>query len=437
MRDETLSVSPVRPLSGTISLPGDKSLSHRAALFAAMAEGISVIDRFLDSGVTRVMLHALKALGVEWELRDNCRLVVTGRGLHGFKKPLFRLHCGNSATTIRMLAGALAASGTPCTLDGFAGLRKRPMNRIVEPLRLMGELVATPNGCAPMTLPGRDPDRPLRPLHYALSIASAQVKSCLILAALSASGDSVIFEPGPSRDHTERMLASMGAPVRTIAPQTIRVSPLRKPLAPLVIELPGDISSAAFLIVAALLVPGSSVTIRDIGLNRTRTGILDALRGMGAKITVQSSHVRSGEPVGDLLVEAAPLRGIRIGDASVVRMIDEIPVLAVAACFAEGRTEIREAGELRYKETDRIASLCRELTKLGARVEEKTDGLVIHGGTLRGGDCDSCGDHRLAMALTVAGLASPQPVTVHHAQAVRESFPGFTDALHSLGVGLN
>jgi 3-phosphoshikimate 1-carboxyvinyltransferase len=430
-----LSISASAPLAGDILLPGDKSLSHRAALFAALAEGSSTIDRFLVSGVTRAMLDALTALGVAWSL-DGTRLTVCGKGLRGFAPPLAPLFCGNSATTIRMLAGALAASGTPCTLDGSEGLRKRPMNRITEPLLAMRVPVATANGCAPLTLDARSESSPLHAMDYTLPVASAQVKSCLILAALAADGVTTLREPGPSRDHTERMLSAMGADIRTDEPLTIRVVPLTSPLAPLSLELPGDISSAAFLLVAAALVPGSSIRIRDVGLNPTRTGILDVLTRMGARIAVENQRVAAGEPVGDILLTAAPLKGVSVSGDAVVRMIDEFPAFAIAACFADGATEVRDAEELRYKETDRISVMCGELKKLGVRLEERTDGFTIHGGTLTGGACEAHGDHRLAMSLALAGLASPAPVTVHHAEILDESFPDFIPQLRRLGASV-
>lgn len=428
-----LTLSAPSPLSGEILLPGDKSLSHRSSLFAALAEGESVIDRFLVSGVTRAMLNALTALGIVWKL-DGTRLTVTGRGLRGFHPPSAPIFCGNSATTIRMLAGALSASGTPCTLDGSEGLRKRPMNRITDPLRAMGVPVTTPNGCAPLALAARDAASPLRAADYTLPVASAQVKSCLILAALAADGVTTLREPGPSRDHTERMLSAMGADIRTDEPLTVRVTPLAKPLSPLRLELPGDISSAAFLLVAAALVPGSSVLIRDVGVNPTRTGILDVLGQMGARVRIENRREVAGEPVGDIRLSAAPLKAVRVSGDTVVRMIDEFPVFAVAACFAEGVTEVCDAEELRYKETDRISVMCGELRRLGVQLDERKDGFSIRGGTLAGGTCEAHGDHRLAMSLALAGLASPSPVTVHHAEILNESFPDFVPQLRSLGA---
>jgi len=428
-----LSVSASGPLAGDILLPGDKSLSHRAALFAALAEGTSTIDRFLVSGVTRAMLNALTSLGVAWDLSGEC-LTVQGKGLRGFSPPTGPLFCGNSATTIRMLAGALAASGTPCVLDGSEGLRKRPMGRITDPLLKMGVPIATADGCAPLTLSARRKELPLRASEHTLPVASAQVKSCLILAALAADGPTTLREPGPSRDHTERMLTAMGADIRTEEPLTVRVAPLARPLAPLDLTLPGDISSAAFLLVAAALVPGSSILIRDVGLNPTRTGILDVLREMGALVSVANQHMTAGEPVGDIGLTAAPLKAVRVHGDTVVRMIDEFPVFAVAACFAEGVTEVRDAEELRYKETDRISVLCGELRKLGARLDEHKDGFTLRGGTLQGGVCEAQGDHRLAMSLALAGLAAPLPVTVRHAEILNESFPDFVPQLRMLGA---
>ena len=430
-----LSVSTSVPLAGDLLLPGDKSLSHRAALFAALAEGTSTIDRFLVSGVTHAMLHALTALGVDWHL-EGTRLTVHGNGLRGFKQPAAPLFCGNSATTLRMLAGALSAAGTACVLDGSSGLRKRPMNRITEPLQRMGVPISTPNNCAPLTLAARDAKQPLQAADYTLPVASAQVKSCLILAALAAEGVTTLREPGPSRDHTERMLSAMGADIRS-KNQAVSITPLARPLAPLNLTLPGDISSAAFLLVANAIVPGSSLLIRDVGINPTRTGILEVLQAMGARIAVDNPRVIAGEPVGDIRLTAAPLKALHVCGDTVVRMIDEFPVFAVAACFASGVTEVRDAEELRFKETDRISVLCAELKKLGVKLEEHRDGFTIHGGTLTGGACEARGDHRLAMSLALAGLAAPSPVTVHHAEILSESFPDFAQQLRALGAAVS
>jgi 3-phosphoshikimate 1-carboxyvinyltransferase len=425
-----LSFRKAQKLSGEVLLPGDKSLSHRASLFAALAEGESVIDRFLVSGVTRMMLNALTSLQIPWRLEGE-RLVVTGRGLHGFCEPVAPINCGNSATTIRLLAGALAAAGTPCVLDGSAGLRKRPMERITEPLLCMAVPITATAGCAPLHLTKRDALQPLKNLDYTLPVASAQVKSCVMLAALAADGVSTIREPGPSRDHTERMLSSMGANIRTTK-GVVEVHPLTRSLNPLHLSLAGDISSAAFLLVAASIVPGSSICIRDVGLNPTRTGILDALRCMGASIKLENERMVAGEPVGDIHLSSGALKAITVCGDLVVRMIDEFPAFAIAACFAEGVTVVRDARELRFKETDRIAVLCGELQKLGVQLEMFDDGFAIHGKTLKGGVGDGAGDHRIAMSLALAGLASPESVTVQHAEILNESFPDFVTQIHTL-----
>jgi 3-phosphoshikimate 1-carboxyvinyltransferase len=417
-------------LEGEVRLPGDKSLSHRASLFAALADGESVIERFLVSGVTRMMLNALTSLHIPWSLNGDT-LVVTGRGLQGFREPASPVNCGNSATTIRLLAGALAASGTPCVLDGSAGLRKRPMDRITEPLLRMNVPIAATLGCAPLRLARREEGHPLRAVDYTLPVASAQVKSCVTLAALAADACSVIREPGPSRDHTERMLSAMGANIRWSS-GVVEICPLVGALNPLHISLAGDISSAAFLLVAAAIVPGSAICIREVGLNPTRTGILEALRAMGAKITLENERIVAGEPVGDIHLVSEALKATTVSGDLVVRMIDEFPAFAIAACYAEGITVVRDARELRFKETDRIDVLCGELRKLGVQLEMYEDGFAIHGKTLRGGVGDGAGDHRIAMSLAIAGLASPEPVIVQHAEILNESFPDFVKHIHAL-----
>lgn len=429
----SLRVSSSTALRGTLWLPGDKSLSHRAALLGALAVGESVIERFLVSGVTTAMLQALAVLGIKWSLQGE-RLVIQGRGLDDFGVPGQVLNCGNSATTMRLLVGALVASGTACTLDGSAGLRKRPMARVTAPLQAMGaQLTTSADGCAPLVLAGRASGEKLRAAAHTLAVASAQVKSALILAALAADGVTTIHEPGPSRDHTERMLTAMGAEIE-YATGVARVQPLTRPLRPLCLTLPGDISSATFLMVAALLVPGSVIVLSDIGLNPTRTGIIEALRAMGGEIVVSNERMVAGEPVGDLTVRAAPLHGVAIAGDLVVRMIDEFPAFAVAACYATGVTQVRQAQELRYKETDRIACLCHELRQLGVQVVEYPDGFDITGKTIQGGVCQARGDHRLAMSLALAGLMTPKPVQVEGAEILAESYPEFSVHLRQLGA---
>jgi len=430
------------PLKGTIHVPGDKSLSHRAALFASLADGESRVENFLVSGVTRVMLDALAEMGVDWHL-EGTTLVVKGQGLRGLRVTKRVLNCGNSATTLRMLAGAMAAANVQGVLDGSAGLRRRPMERIVTPLRMMGVAIESLDGCAPLTL-GRS-SYPLKALEYALPVASAQVKTCLLLAALAADGPSTLIEAGPSRDHTERMLRSMGVSVSSERvshngrPQyhTRLQPPCPLSLLPLVLELPGDFSSAAFLIVAALVTPGSEITIRGVGLNSARTGLLDALLAMGGDIRISAQSNRHGEPAGDLTVRNSELHGIIVRGEEVVRMIDEFPVFAVAAACADGETVVRDAAELRHKESDRIGTLRQELTALGVEMREEEDGFTINGGRpVQGGEVDPHGDHRLAMALAVAGMAARSPVTIREAQIIDESFPGFASLCRSLGADM-
>jgi 3-phosphoshikimate 1-carboxyvinyltransferase len=438
--NKILTVMPGGPLRGECCLPGDKSLSHRVALLAALAQGQSRIDHFLVAGVTQVMLKALRDLGVAWRL-DADRLFVDGKGLQELKPPLQPLNCGNSATTLRLLAGALAATGTPAVLDGRPGLQRRPMNRIVKPLQQMGVKISSEGGFAPLAL--ATSKRPLQPLDYTLPVASAQVKSCLLLAALAARGTSILREPNPSRDHTERMLRSMGVVVeceqlfddgghqyvtRLTPPKPLRLMPLD-------FAIPGDISSAAFLIVASLITPGSEVLIRNVGLNPTRTGLLDVLADMGAEIVIEPHGDQQGEPVGDLCVRSSVLHGTQVTGPLVVRMIDEFPAFAIAAAFAQGLTKVSQAEELRLKESDRISMLCHELASLGVQVSETPDGFTIQGGELpQGGQVNAHSDHRLAMSLALVGLASQECVTVSGAEMITESFPGFIEVLRGLGA---
>jgi 3-phosphoshikimate 1-carboxyvinyltransferase len=442
-----LVAAPGRTLNGSVSLPGDKSISHRAALFAALSAGESHIKNILIAGVTNIMLQALSDLGVPWDLVDTT-LKVQGRGLqrnHHSTEPIM-LDCGNSGTTMRLLAGALSALGFPAILDGSTGLRSRPMKRIVEPLQAMGvSIQASPGYTAPLRIAGRASNHKLLPLEYNLPVASAQVKSCLLLAALDVDGTITLREPGPSRDHTERMLRGMGVAVTQEALsipgdqvsqyETRLTPPNLAELTPLSLDIPGDISSAAFLIVATLITPGSNITLQGVGLNPTRTGLLDALQAMGADIQISNLAESHGEPVGDLQVRYGSLRGTQISGPLVVRMIDEFPVFAIAAANAQGRSVVSQAAELRHKESDRISDLCRELLCLGVEIEETTDGFAINGGeTIKGGLIDPHGDHRLAMAFAVAGLAAQEPVVIQDAGIISESYPQFGSSLRELGA---
>jgi len=436
-----LRVTPGSPLVGEIgdapdlSLPGDKSLSHRAALFAALAEGESHIENFQVSGVTRPMLAALAALGIPWELQD-ATLRIQGFGLQGLKPPAGFIDCGNSATTLRLLAGALAAAGIPAVLDGSPGLRSRPMGRIVAPLQQMGvPIEAAAGDTAPLRLSARLRGERLKPLDYTLPQASAQVKSCLLLAALAADGVTILREPVPSRDHTERMLRAMGVSVIQTDDNTVSLTPPSPArLLPLQVKLPGDFSAAAFLIVAALVTPGSSLVLRGVGLNPGRTGLLDALVSMGADIQVCPLAEQGGEPLGEIRVRYSRLHGAQVSGSLGVRMIDEFPALAIAAAYAQGRTVVKDVAELRYKESDRISALRQQLHRLGVQMDEQPDGFSILGGqSIQAGSVEPAGDHRLAMALAVAGLAAAGPVEVRQADVIAESFPQFVTVLKGLG----
>jgi len=434
---------------GKFSLPGDKSLSHRAALLGAMAEGESYFENFQVSGVTQALLESLETIGVKWDLHDHY-LTVAGIGLspEQYRENLFspvHLNCGNSATTLRLLAGALAAWRISAVLDGSPGLRHRPMDRIVSPLQEMGLDIESNDGCAPLTV--KASKQPLMGIHYHLPVASAQVKSCLLLAGLTAAGETVLIEPGPSRDHTERMLEGMGVEIeRKLLPSesnsyqsylTRLVPPPAGVLNPLNMKLPGDISAAAFLIVAALIVPDSHIFLPSIGLNPTRIGLIDVLQTMGADIQISNQSIQGGEPIGDLDIRYSDLHAVQVNGEQVVRMIDEFPIFAVAAAFANGKTIVSNALELRHKESDRISALSQELSTIGVQISEQPDGFEVIGGSiLHGGEVKPHRDHRLAMSLAIAGLASENPVIVHDAKIIAESFPNFVDIFKSLGASI-
>jgi 3-phosphoshikimate 1-carboxyvinyltransferase len=437
-----LTISPGKALHGSTRLSGDKSLSHRAALFAALAEGESVIENFLISGVTRSMLRALTALGVPSSLEAQT-LRIQGRGWRAFAAPAEPIHCGNSATTIRLLAGALAASGVPAVLDGSEGLRRRPMGRIVEPLQAMGVPVSSSEGGGcPLTLAARSARQPLKSVTYALPTASAQVKTCLILASLAADGPTTLTEPTLSRDHTERMLGSMGVTLHTWREADGRagltLTPPAGALMPLRMSLPGDPSAAAFLIVAALITPGSDLFLPGVLLNPTRTGLVEALRAMGAQIEISNLHEAHAEPVGDLTVRASRLLATEVHGSQVVDMIDEFPAFAIAAAFAQGTTVVREAQELRYKESDRITAVVSGINHLGVAASETADGFSITGTGWVPGGCRVAaqGDHRLGMSFALAGLAADAPITVEGAEIISESFPDFAGTLRQLGANV-
>jgi 3-phosphoshikimate 1-carboxyvinyltransferase len=422
-------VRPAASLRGRVRVPGDKSISHRALMLGGLADGVSQVSGFLPSGDCMATLACFRALGIQIDAHDATTLTVHGRGMRGLRAPPGALNCVRSGTTMRLLAGILAGQDFDCTLTGDAQLLRRPMRRITGPLGHMGAEIDDVDGHAPLVVRGR----PLRGYDHALNVASAQVKSALLLAGLYAEGPTIVRQCGPARDHTERMLAAMGADIE-VSGLNVTIAP-SSPLAPLSLHIPGDISSAAFLLVAGLLVPGSQVTVEGVGVNPTRTGSLDVLRSMGARIEVDPSGKREqgGEPVADVTVRSSELGGVEVGGETVVRMIDEFPVLAVAATQARGQTIVRDARELRVKETDRIAAVVTALLKMGAQIEPRPDGFVVSGPTaLRGAVVDSHGDHRLAMALAVAGLVAGEEVVVRDADCIADSFPGFEETLGSL-----
>lgn len=422
---DTLIVRPGAALTGRTSVPGDKSISHRAVLFGMLAQGTSRVRGWLAAGDTEASLRAVQGLGVRVE-RDGLHELT----LHGgtLIQPDAPLDLVNAGTGIRLLAGIMAGQAFPSVLDGSEQLRKRPMKRIIDPLAQMGAKIEAENMRAPMRFAPAD----LQGIEYAMPVASAQVKSAVLLAGLFAEGETTVIEPGPARDHTERMLAAMGADLSIDGARvTIRSG---RSLQPLDLSVPGDFSSAAFLMVAASIVPGSDVTITHVNLNRTRTGLLDVLQEMGASIDVTETGDEAGEPVGDIRVRHSQLKGIEIGGEIVVRMIDEFPVLMVAALQAEGETVVRDAAELRVKETDRIAVMSAELRALCAEITETEDGFRITGPqSLTGGQVDGHDDHRVAMSLAVAGLAAAEGVTITGAKCAGDSFPGFAETLASLG----
>jgi 3-phosphoshikimate 1-carboxyvinyltransferase len=431
----SLTITPAGPLKGTISVPGDKSITHRAIILSALAEGESTIAAYCRGEDCLNTMRAFQAMGIQIEEQPD-RLRVRGKGLWGLTEPEQPLDCGNSGTGIRLLAGLLAGQDFFTVLTGDESIRRRPMGRVVKPLREMGATIAGRKGgeLAPLAITGSR----LHGIAYGSSVASAQVKSALLLAGLYAEGVTRVSEPRPSRDHTERLFRYFGIPVRSEGTTvSIQGRPsVGWPGKPVVV--PGDLSAAAFFLVGASVVPGSDVTITSVGVNPTRTGALDALAEMGADIQVLNRREEAGEPVADLRVRSAPLRGIRIGTEQIPRTIDEFPILCVAAAMAEGETSITGAGELRVKESDRIATMAAELRKLGASVSETKDGLVIQGlggqkpRRLSGAACTSYGDHRVAMSLAIAGLAAEGTTMIQDTACIETSFPGFESKLLEL-----
>ncbi len=417
-------------LSGRIRVPGDKSISHRSIMLGSLAEGTTEVEGFLEGEDALATLQAFRDMGVVIEGPHHGRVTIHGVGLHGLKPPPGPLYLGNSGTSMRLLSGLLAAQPFDTTLTGDASLSKRPMNRVAKPLREMGAVIETaPEGRPPMTIRG---GQRLTGMSYEMPMASAQVKSCLLLAGLYAAGETSVTEPAPTRDHTERMLQGFGYPV-AVDGSTATVESGHK-LSATHIEVPADISSAAFFLVAASIAEGSELLLEHVGINPTRTGVIDILKLMGADITLENPREVGGEPVADIRVRAAKLKGIDIPEDLVPLAIDEFPVLFVAAACAEGRTVLRGAEELRVKESDRIQVMADGLVALGVKAEPTPDGIIIDGGAFGGGEVWSHGDHRIAMSFSVASLRASGAIRIHDCANVATSFPNFLGLAAQVGI---
>jgi 3-phosphoshikimate 1-carboxyvinyltransferase len=418
-------------LQGTIKIPGDKSISHRALMLGAIASGETVIEGLLLGEDPRSTASCFRAMGAEISELNSTKVIVKGIGLGNLQEPEDVLNAGNSGTTIRLMLGLLASHpGRFFSVTGDHSLRSRPMSRVVKPLAEMGAQIwgRKHNSLAPLAISGQQ----LKGIHYHSPIASAQVKSCILLAGLMAEGETTVTEPALSRDHSERMLRAFGAQVK-VEPETNSVTIASHPqLQGQKVVVPGDISSAAFWLVAGAIVPGSDLLIENVGVNPTRTGILEVLEQMGADVRQENPRLVAGEPVADLRVKYSQLKGCAIGGEIIPRLIDEIPILAVAAVFAQGTTIIKDAAELRVKESDRLAVMASQLNRMGAKVTEFPDGLEIVGGTpLVGAEVDSYTDHRIAMSLAIAALNATSPTTVCRAEAAAISYPDFVPTLRA------
>ncbi|MFO8740552.1 3-phosphoshikimate 1-carboxyvinyltransferase [Legionella pneumophila serogroup 1] len=418
---------PVGYLKGEITVPGDKSISHRSIIFGAIATGTSVIDGFLDGEDCIATLKAFQSMGVRIEGPDKQRVIIHGVGKHGLKQPQNIIDCGNSGTSMRLLAGLLAAQQFDSQLTGDESLLKRPMLRISRPLSQMGADVTTQDGKPPIVIKG---GKKLNGIHYVMPEASAQVKSCLLLAGMYAEGQTKITENAVSRDHTERMLRTFSYPVQ-IQDGAIVIDRNGECYGTR-LNIPGDISSAAFFIVAASITPGSDVLIRNVGINPTRTGIIHILTEMGADIKVLNQRAYGEEPVADLHIRYSQLKGIDIPASMVPLAIDEFPVIFIAAACAQGKTTLHGAKELRLKESDRIGAMVDGLNQLGVHAEGFDDGILIEGGSIQGGEVNSRGDHRIAMSFAIAGAVASAPVTIKNCANVATSFPSFVTTANML-----
>uniref|UniRef100_A4XTF0 3-phosphoshikimate 1-carboxyvinyltransferase n=1 Tax=Ectopseudomonas mendocina (strain ymp) TaxID=399739 RepID=A4XTF0_ECTM1 len=421
---------PGSSLSGRIRVPGDKSISHRSIMLGSLAEGTTEVEGFLEGEDALATLQAFRDMGVVIEGPHHGRVTIHGVGLKGLKAPAGPLYMGNSGTSMRLLSGLLAAQPFDTVLTGDASLSKRPMNRVAKPLREMGAVIETgPEGRPPLTIKG---GQRLTGMDYEMPMASAQVKSCLLLAGLYAAGRTSVTEPAPTRDHTERMLRGFGYPV-SVEGSTASVESGHK-LTATRIEVPADISSAAFFLVAASIAEGSELVLEHVGINPTRTGVIDILKLMGGDITLENQREVGGEPVADIRVRSAKLKGIDIPEDLVPLAIDEFPVLFVAAACAEGRTVLRGAEELRVKESDRIQVMADGLITLGVKAEPTPDGIVIEGGSIGGGEVWAHGDHRIAMSFSVASLRASAPIRIHDCANVATSFPNFLALAAEVGI---
>ncbi|MGC8504239.1 MAG: 3-phosphoshikimate 1-carboxyvinyltransferase [Acidithiobacillus sp.] len=430
MPNSVYHIAPGGRLSGRLRVPGDKSISHRAVILGALAEGVTEVEGLLEGADVLATVAAFRAMGVTMEGPQGGRLRIHGVGLHGLRQPPAPLDCGNSGTAMRLLAGVLAGQSFASTLVGDASLQQRPMGRILTPLTAMGAQISAADGRAPLHINGAR----LRGIHYAMPMASAQVKSAILLAGLYAEGESCVTEPAPTRDHSERMLAGFGYALRRHGPQACLRGGGRLRGQNLVV--PADISSAAFFLLGASIAPGSDLCLEGVGINPTRTGVIEILTRMGARIDLGNLREVGGEPVADIRVRSAPLQGIRIPRHLVPLAIDEFPAIFIAAACAAGETVIDGAAELRVKESDRLAVMAAGLKALGVEVAEYPAGARIRGGPLGGGSIASHGDHRVAMAFAMAGLAASQPIRIEDCANVATSFPDFPRLAREAGLAL-
>lgn len=427
----TYKCNPSESVYGYIRVPGDKSISHRSIILSSIARGVSEITGFLKGEDSLHTLLAFQAMGVNIH-HTKTEIIVEGTGLHGLKKPATDLDLGNSGTAMRLLAGLMSGQKFNSVLIGDVSLTCRPMKRVIDPLQLMGaEIASSEGGTAPLIISGGNQ---LKAIQYPLPVASAQVKSCVLLAGLYARGTTEVIEPAPTRDHTERLLRGFGCDVMS---EQNRISLQgQQPLYATNIEVPADISSAAFFMVAGSITRNSELTLSHVGINPTRTGVIDILESMGADITLINEREVGGEPVADIVVKSAELKGVDIPQQLVPLAIDEFPVLFVAASYASGTTVLKGAEELRIKESDRIKVMADGLTSLGVYARPTPDGIIIRGGDVAGGEVDCCGDHRVAMAFAVASLRASDPITISNCENVETSFPGFAEMANHTGFNI-